>query len=356
MHELFRTELDLKECFGGAAAVIKNSKVVFCESFGGERFNENSLYRLASVTKIFTGTLILRLYEDGKLDIYDKVSKYFPKYARLSLGAIAPNGMTYSISMPSREITIFDLLTHTAGLGSGDVGNREYTVMPPSERISLESACRYYGENFHLAFEPGSRYAYSGFAGFDVLGAIAELVMGKSLNTLMQEYICVPLGLCDTTFKPTDEQFARLVPMHQRISGIDKEANFKGSIIRGMSRSYEAAGAALVSGVSDMIRFCSALMHGEILKKETLDRMFAPSLPNDLVGLERGENVGLGCFVISGEHRLPKGVVYSHGAYGTHVIFDRERDIIAIWLKNSSFDMALAPRATVDFERVALAD
>ena len=354
LRELFANQLEAKECFGGAAAVIRDGEVVFCEHFGDERFNENSLYRLASVTKLLVTTVILRLFEDGKINIRDNVSTYLPKYARLSLGGLAPNGMTYSCGMPSREITLFDLLTHTAGLGSADVGNREYTVMPPEEKESLKRVSDYYAANFHLAFEPGSRYAYSGFAGFDVLGAIAEEVTGKTLDTLVKEYICHPLEMTDTTFRPTDEQFSRIVPMHQRISGVDREANFKGSIVRGLPLTYEAAGASLVSSVSDMIKFCTALLSGRILKSKTLDMMFAPALPCDLDGLPSGENSGLGCFVISGQHRLKKGIVYSHGAYGAHIILDRERNVAAIWMKNSMFNMEIASPATICFEKAVL--
>lgn len=354
IRSLFQDQLEAKECFGGAAAVIKNREVIFNESFGDERFNENSIYRLASVTKIIVSAAILRLYEEGKLDIYDKVSKYFPSFARLSLGAVAPNGMIYSTLMPSREITLFDLLTHTAGLGSDDMGNREYTVMPPEEKVSLKRVTEYYGKNFHLAFEPGSRYAYSGFAGFDVLGAIAESVTGKSLDVLVKEYVCEPLSMTDTTFQPTDGQFARIVPMHHRVGGVDKEVDYKGRVFRGMERSYEAAGASLVSSVGDMIKLVNALMYGGLLKDETVDLMFAPALKEGLAGLARGENSGLGCFVISGEHRMRKGVVFSHGAYGTHIVIDRKNALAGIFMKNSLFNMSTNSPATVEFEKAVL--
>ena len=354
LHALFQSQLDARECFGGAAAVIRGGNVVFNGSFGDERFNKNSLYRLASVTKIITAAAIMRLHEDGKINIYDKVSKYLEQFARLSLGAIAPNGTVYSTGMPSREITLFDLLTHTAGLGADEVGNREYTVMPPEEKISLNSVTEYYGKNFHLAFEPGSRFAYSGFAGFDVLARIAEIVCGESFNAIVQKLVCEPLGMTDTTFQPPAEQYARLVPMHQRIAGEDREVNFRGNLYRGMPRTYEAAGASLITSMGDMIKFLKALLYGGLLKEETVELMFAPALSDGLDGLPRGENAGLGCFMISGQHRLPKGTVYSHGAYGTHLLLHKERDIAAIFLKNSFFDMSTSSRSTIEFENAVL--
>lgn len=356
LHELFRDQIERCECFGGAAAVIKEGEVVFNETFGDERFNENSIFRLASVTKLFTAVAVLKLHEDGRISIYDNVSKYIPQYARLSLGAIAPSGTVYSVAMPKREITLFDLLTHTAGLGADELGNREYTVMPPEEKISLKNVAEYYGKNFHLAFEPGQRAAYSGFAGFDVLARIVEIVSGGSFNDFLQREVCLPLGLADTTFQPSAEQYARLVPMHKRAGGNDIEVNFRGTLFRGMPLTYEAAGASLISSMTDVIRFCQMILNdGEnVIKKETLDLMMTPALEEGLDGLEKGENNGLGCFMISGQHRLPKGTVYSHGAYGTHILFDRKKKFAAIFLKNSMFDMSLTSRSTVAFENAVL--
>ncbi|MBE6679813.1 MAG: beta-lactamase family protein [Ruminococcaceae bacterium] len=352
LRALFNDQLERRECFGGAAAVIKDKEVVFNETFGDVTFNENSLYRLASVTKIFTAAAVMKLYGEGKLDINANVSAYLPDYKRLSLGDIAPNGMVYSTLKPQREITLFDLLTHTAGLGADTLGNREYSVMPTEEKVNLSRVCDFYAKNFHLAFEPGSRAAYSGFAGFDVLAHIVEITSGLNFNDYLQKEIFAPLGMTDTTFQPTDEQYARLVPMHQRVRGEDKEIDFKGLVFRGMPRSYEAGGASLVSSMSDMLKFCKMLLSdgGGVLSPKLISLMTAPALPDGLDGLARGENNGLGCFVISGQHRLPKGTVYSHGAYGTHLLLDIKRGFAAIFLKNSYFDMSLNSRSTLMFE------
>lgn len=356
LRALFCDQLERKECFGGAAAVIKGGEVVFNESFGDGRFNENSLYRLASVTKIFTATAVLKLHGEGKLGIHDNVSKYLPGYKRLSLGGISQSGMVYSVSMPQREITLFDLLTHTAGLGADELGNREYAVMPTEEKVSLARVADYYANNFHLAFEPGSRAAYSGFAGYDVLARIVEIVSGMSFNEYLQKEIFLPLDMHDTTFQPTDEQYARLVPMHQRLRGEDREVNFKGTLYRGMPRSYEAGGASIISSMGDMIKFCKMLLSGGngVLNEELISLMTAPALENGLDGLCRGENNGLGCFVISGQYRLPKGTVFCHGAYGTHLLLDRSKGFAAVFLKNSYFDMSLTSRSTVMFEEAVI--
>lgn len=360
LHTLFDEQLAARECFGGAAAVIMDGETVLDESFGDERFTSESLYRLASVTKIFTASAVMQLCEQGKLDIAAPVSTYLPQFGHLMLGSVAPDGRICSTGMPPREITLFDLLTHTAGLGADELGNREYTVMPTEAKTSLASVVDYYGAHFHLAFAPGSRAAYSGFAGYDVLARIVELVSGMTFNDYLQTHLFAPLGMTDTTFQPTDAQYARLVPMHQRLSGEDREVNFRGTLYRGMPRSYEAGGASLISSMHDVLRFCKMLLGGgeldgvRVLAPETVARMFAPALDDALDGLPRGENHGIGCFMVTGQHRLPKGTVYSHGAYGTHIVLRPDRNFAAVFLKNSFFDMSVTSHSTVAFENAVL--
>lgn len=360
LHALFYSQLAARECFGGAAAVLMDGETVFDESFGDARFSSDSLYRLASVTKIFTAAAVMQLCEQGKIDIADPVSKYLPPFGRLALGAVTPDGRIYSTGMPPREITLFDLLTHTAGLGADELGNREYTVMPPTEKTSLASVTDYYGAHFHLAFAPGSKAAYSGFAGYDVLARIVELVSGMTFNDYLQTNLFAPLGMTDTTFQPTDAQYARLVPMHQRLCGEDREVNFRGTLYRSMPRSYEAGGASLISSMQDVLLFCKMLLGGgavngvRVLAPETVARMLAPALDDNLDGLPRGENHGIGCFMVTGQHRLPKGTIYSHGAYGTHILLRPAENFAAVFLKNSFFDMSTTSHSTVAFENAVL--
>ena len=360
LHALFETQLAARECFGGAATVLKDGEVLFFEHFGDDRFCEYSLYRLASVTKIFTAAAVLQLQDAGKLDITAPVSAYLPAYKHLELGRITPDGQISAVGLPAREITLFDLLTHTAGLGADELGNREYAVMPTAAKTSLKSVTDYYGEHFHLAFAPGTKAAYSGFAGYDVLARIVELVSGLTFNEYLQTNLFIPLGMTDTTFQPTDAQYARLVPMHQRLSGEDREVNFRGNLFRGMPRSYEAGGASLICSMQDVLLFCKMLLGGgtlgdvRVLSAEAVQTMFTPALADDLCGLAHGENHGIGCFIATGAHRLPKGTVFSHGAYGTHILLRPKENFAAVFLKNSFFDMSAASHSTIAFEKAVL--
>lgn len=352
IRDLFAREIENGDTFGGAAAVLCHGETVFSETYGDSRFGADSLYRLASVTKIFTAAAVLQLVDAGKLSLAASVETYLQGWKTPMLGRLSADGRVYADGASPRPITLFDLLTHTAGLGADEVGNREYAVMPTEAKTSLASVTEYYKENFHLAFAPGTRMAYSGFAGYDLLSRIVEVVSGERFNDYLQHFLFAPLGMTDTTFQPTDAQYARLVPMHKRVQGESKEVDFRGALFRGLPRTYEAGGAALISSMADMLRFAKMLLgKGEldgvrVLRAETVDRMLSAALGADTDGLIRGENVGLGCFLRGKQ-------VYSHGAYGTHLLLLPEQGIAAVLLKNSLTGMSAdAPLARAFTEAV----
>ncbi len=353
-------QLAAHECFGGAAAVLRDGEPV-CETyFGDDRFSNRALFRLASMTKLFTAAAMMKLCEDKRLALDTPVSAYLPAFAHLKIGVLTADGSVRAAAMPPREITLFDLLTHTAGLGADTLGNREYDLMPAAEKVTLARAVDWYGANFHLAFAPGSRAAYSGFAGYDVLARIAELVTGMPFDTYLKAAFFEPLGMPDTTFAPTPEQYARLSPVHKRVHGEDAEVNFRGEVFRGLPPTYAAAGAALVSSLPDLVRFFRMLAHGgeldgvRVLRPESVKSLIAPQLPADLPGLLPGESNAFGCFTVVGTHRLPRGSVYTHGAYGTHALYLPRENLVGIFLKNSYVDMSLTSHATVEFENALL--
>lgn len=360
LHALFEEQLSAHECFGGAVAVTQNGAFRFFETFGGARFSKNGLYRLASVTKLFTAAAVLRLEEKELLDTQAPVSRYIPQFSRMTIGEITQDGKIYARAMPSREITLFDLLTHTAGLGADTLGNREYALIPPEIKTSLQAVTDYYAENFHLAFEPGTKTAYSGFAGYDILARISEIVTHTSFGTLLRKLFFDPLGMQDTTFSPSKEQWNRLTPVHKRISGQDISVDFRHTLFRGFPLTYEAGGAALASSAADMAVFlsmlaCKGIYNGvRVLEEASVDRMLSPKLPRGLSGLARGENRGFGCIVHDGAGRLPRGVAVCHGAYGTHALILTDQKAAGILLKNSYTDMGENPRAALLFEDALL--
>ena len=331
-------QLAAHECFGGAAAVLRDGEPV-CETyFGDDRFSNRALFRLASMTKLFTSAAMMKLCEDKGLALDTPVSAYLPAFAHLKIGVLTADGGVRA------HLSVMEALL----------------ILCSMEKVTLARAVDWYGANFHLAFAPGSRAAYSGFAGYDVLARIAELVTGMPFDTYLKAAFFEPLGMPGTTFAPTPEQYVRLSPVHKRVHGEDAEVNFRGEVFRGLPPTYAAAGAALVSSLPDLVRFFRMLAHGgeldgvRVLRPESVKSLIAPQLPADLPGLLPGESNAFGCFTIVGTHRLPRGSVYTHGAYGTHALYLPRENLIGIFLKNSYVDMSLTSHATVEFENALL--
>lgn len=262
---------------GCGCAVAVDGKVVY-RHFTGYRDEEKQLpvtedttWWIYSATKLFTCTAALQLYEQGKLDLSDPVSRYLPEF-----GALTVRGED-GIIHPAKEIlTIRHLMTMTGGL--------DYDLERPALRAAMEAGVESTRElvaalaEDPLKFEPGSHFLYS--LCHDVLGAVIEVVSGQLLSDYIQEHITQPLGMLDTTFRPTDAQLARLAKqyIHLDEKGTHRPMG-QGNRFR-LSQAYDSGGAGLLSTVDDYIRLVSALSMGGsgILKPETVALMHTPAL------------------------------------------------------------------------------
>lgn len=169
--------------FSGTVLLAKNDRILLQAAHGFADIenkipnNMQTKFHLASVGKMFTAVALAQLVKDGRISYADPVSKYLPEF---------PNEAV-------KKITIHQLLTHTAGMGSffwspGYDGNRTF-------RNATEEIAVYKDEK--LAFEPGARWRYSN-AGFSLLGAIIERVSGKTYLEYVRENIFKPLEMSGT--------------------------------------------------------------------------------------------------------------------------------------------------------------
>src|SRR6185436_14293187 len=168
--------------FNGTVLVAEDGKVVYKGGFGLANMEWNipntpdTKFRLGSITKQFTATVILQLVEQGKIKLDGKLSDYLPDY-RKDVG---------------NKVTIHNLLTHTSGIPS-------YTGLPGFfDNVSrnpykvTEFVNKYASGD--LEFEPGSKFSYNN-SGYFLLGAIIERVTGKTYEQVLKENIFDPLGM-----------------------------------------------------------------------------------------------------------------------------------------------------------------
>jgi CubicO group peptidase (beta-lactamase class C family) len=250
--------------FNGTALVAENGKVIYKAGFGQANMEWNipntpdTRFRLGSITKQFTATVILQLVEQGKIKLDAKLSDYLPDYRKDT----------------GDKVTIHHLLTHTSGIPS-------YTSQPGFlENVSRnpykvsDFVKKYASGDFE--FEPGSKFSYNN-SGYFLLGAIIERVTGKPYEQVLKENIFDPLGMKNTGY----DHHATTIP--KRATGYSKTADgYTNAPYLDMSIPYAAG--SLYSTVEDLYLWDQALYTDKVLSAQSKAVMYKPFLNNYAYG------------------------------------------------------------------------
>lgn len=221
---------------------------------------------IASITKLYTATVIMRLYEEQKISLDDPMSKYLPeKYIK---GIHEYKGKDYS-----NEITIKQLLSHTSGIADyysekpeGGKSLFEIFLENPERHWTVDETIQRAQKDLKANFEPGTDTFYSD-TNFQLLGKIIESVTQKPLHMAYNDFIFRPLGLTHTCLFGYSKNYSLK-------SVIPADVFYKELRINTIrsNGSYWADGG-IVSTVEEMVFFLKALNQGRLIKKETLRLM-----------------------------------------------------------------------------------
>jgi len=246
--------------FNGSVLVAEKGKFVYKKGFGMANMEweipnqPDTKFRIGSVTKQFTATLVLQFVDEGKIKLDGKLSDYLPDYRKDTGG----------------KITVHQLLNHTSGVPSytsrpdffADVSRDPYSVADFVKKFAS-------GE---LEFEPGSKYNYNN-SGYFLLGAIIEKVSGKSYETALKERIFEPLGMKNTGY----DNHAPI--LQKRANGYEKTPDgYINAAYLDMSLPYAAG--SIYSTVEDLYKWDQALYENKIMSAEGKRLMFPPGLSN----------------------------------------------------------------------------
>jgi len=250
--------------FNGSVLVAENGKVVYKGAYGLANMEwdipntPDTKFRLGSITKQFTATVIMQLVEQGKIKLDAKLSDYLPEY-RKDTGS---------------KVTIHHLLTHTSGIPS-------YTSQPGFfENVSrnpykVDEFVKKYASG-DLEFEPGSKYTYNN-SGYFLLGAIVERVTGKPYEQVLKENIFDPLGMKNTGY----DHHNTILP--KRASGYSKTPDsYTNAAYLDMSIPYAAG--SLYSTVEDLYLWDQALYTDKVLSAQSKALMYKPFLDDYAYG------------------------------------------------------------------------
>lgn len=302
---------------GIVALVLRDGKVIYQHATGmadreaGRPMAMNSEFRIASQTKAITTVAAMTLIEEGRMGLGDAISRWLPAFAQTTVSqAYDSAGMTRHRTVPAkRQITIRDLMTHTAGMSYGRESWLDSTYA--LRGLGHEAGWGWYFAHksmdicqaiaplaeLPLAAQPGERWVY-GYA-VDVLGCIIERESGMSLAAFIRQRITRPLGMVDTKFCLDAREGKRLATVYALGGGSLSRAPDgplgQGDYVDGPCQAF-AGGAGLISTAADYARFLEMLREGgsidgvRIISPATV-RLMTRDHVGDLYG---GDAVGFG--------------------------------------------------------------
>jgi CubicO group peptidase (beta-lactamase class C family) len=239
--------------FSGSILLVKDNKVKIAKGYNmanseNKQLNgPDTVFRIASLTKAFTAASILQLQEQGKLNVYDPVMKYIKGY-------------------PYKKVTLYELLTHTAGIPNFTEFQNFTSTMNLPTSVS-DNMAKFI--DMPLDFEPGSQFKYSN-SGYILLGAVIESVSGQSYNDYIHDHIFVPLGMERSGNLDIDRISDQIAVGYSMVDG-----QWKQDVEIDLSVVHAAGG--IYSTVNDLNKWIQGLENGKILNAASWKAMLTPN-------------------------------------------------------------------------------
>jgi CubicO group peptidase (beta-lactamase class C family) len=265
---------------GAVALVLRDGRPVYEKAVGwsdkeaGRRMTPDTLFRIASQSKAITSAAVMILLEEGRLALASPASEFIPAFEKTTVAVQADAGVT--VVPAKRRITVFDLLTHTAGISYGTdkqvAADYEAKGLGPAAGFGWytadkdEPVCATMERLASVPFvsQPGEAYVYG--YNTDVLGCIVERASGMPLDRFIEARITGPLGMKDTHFFIAPDQRERLAAVYAsgpdgRIVRAPDGARGQGHYVEGPRKNF-SGGAGLVSTARDYARFLEMVRRG----------------------------------------------------------------------------------------------
>jgi CubicO group peptidase (beta-lactamase class C family) len=383
MHQILSGHIERKQ-MPGLVALVSHHDDVHVETIGTLAFDNpapmqrDTIFRIASITKLVTAVAAMILVEECKLRLDDPIDRWLPELAnRRVLKSISSN-INDTVSA-SRAITVRDLLTYRMGFGSiMAMPNtypiqkfiREYHIggdgpMLPTETATMDEWLQKLS-TLPLLAQPGERWMYH--VSGDVLGALIARVSGKSFSAFLQERIFDPLGMKDTAFHVPSEKIDRLPafyvfnPQANKLELFDDPKNSAWQ----PQPLGESGGGGLVSTIDDYFAFSRMMLNKgrygneQILSRATVELMTSNQLtPEQRAGAEvffgTHSSWGLGIAVDIARNEIyhSPGRFGWTGGYGTTAYIDPAQGLIGILFTQRMMDSPEPPKVFTDFWTLA---
>ncbi|WP_277678385.1 serine hydrolase domain-containing protein [Gracilibacillus dipsosauri] len=346
----------------GVALSVRRNQHTLYENYLGYsdiekkvQISADTIYRIYSMSKLVTCVAALQLYEQGRYLLNDPVSNYLPEFAEMK---VYKSGQEENIQVEAAQnpILVKDLFKMTSGIcygGSGsEVEKLTSKVMATAHKLEKKEGSSNLREfvkqlaKLPLEFEPGSHWKYG--LSHDVLGALIEVISGKSFGEYLYTNIFEPLGMKDTFFQIPKEKKHRLATLYDRLedgtlvpnNALDRDSE--------PIAVFESGGAGLHSTLNDYQRFAHCLATGgtangiHILSQNTIqllaqNHLLDSQLPDLGWNYENGYGYGLGVRVmmdqVIGGSNSSLGEFGWSGLAGTYVFIDPKKKLSAVYMQ-----------------------
>ena len=254
---------------GVVSMVAKDGKIVHFEATGqqslasGAPMRKDSIFRIYSMTKPITGVAMMILFEEGKWQLNDPVSKHIPEFANLKVAKINTESGAVTQVPPDHPMTMRELMSHTGGLTYGFFGNSAVDQM--YQKVNVLDAKQPMQtmidklSKLPLLLQPGERWHYSVSA--DVQGYLVEKLSGQSFPEFLRTRIFEPLKMRDTAFYVAPDKLARFAEFYtydkdKKLTPMTGVADYT------QPPMLPSGGGGLTSTAGDYMRFCQMLLNG----------------------------------------------------------------------------------------------
>jgi CubicO group peptidase (beta-lactamase class C family) len=341
---------------GAVVLIARNGKIAMFDSFGFRdkeakvAMTNDTIFRIASMTKPIVSVAAIILMEEGKLTLADPVSRYIPAFADIKVAVEKKKEdgtVEYVLEPQARPMTVQDLLRHTSGLTYGAPGANQlkqaYLDMKLNDRDQTLAEMADKLAKLALLYQPGTTWEYS--MSTDVLGRVIEVASGMPLDKFIEERITKPLKMGDTGFEVGPDKKARGAKALTQGRIPDVSEKF----------TWRSGGGGMVSTAADYARFLQMFANGgqldgvRLISRKSIDMMTADALPPDIkmgAGVEAmgamapsasmGQGFGLGFAVRIDQGRSPlpgsPNDYFWAGASGTYFWHDPRERLYVVWM------------------------
>lgn len=346
---------------GMSTLLARHGQIVAEKTYGvrslatGAPMTKDTIFRLYSMSKPITGVAMMMLFEDGRWQLDDPITKFIPEFKALKVMSGADENGRRTIQDMQRPPTMRELMSHTAGFGYGladqhpvDKLYREKGVLAANGLADMIKRTA----EIPLMFQPGTRWSYS--SAVDIQGYIVEKLAGQKFGDFLQQRIFKPLKMTDTAFYVPAEKASRLAAVYAgnpKTGKIEEVKNLFGGPMPTYLEppSMESGGGGLVGTIGDYARFAQMIANkGELdgarlLSPASVEMMGTNMIPKSALVASNGngvarftEAVGFGLdFMVVMDPRAAgtlegKGSMSWGGAAGTWFWVDPTDDLIFV--------------------------